>query len=88
MRESIFKNQPKKVVYIYSTASSFVEELLQEGLIHKAVKNLPPTYEALEKLVAPFYHDGAIFIVDDGLSQLQNYIPRVFEEFTSKKIRQ
>jgi hypothetical protein len=62
-----------------------IEELLQEGLINKAVNNLPSTYEALEKLVAPFYSDGAILIVDDGLSQMENYLPQVFEEFTSKR---
>ena len=45
----------------------------------------PTTYEALEKLVAPFYNDGAILIVDDGLSQMEDYLPQVFEEFTSKR---
>ena len=73
------------MVYIYSTTRPFVEELLLQGLIDKAVKNLPSTYEALEKIVAPFYNDGAILIVDDGLSQSESYLPRVFEEFTSKK---
>jgi len=62
-----------------------VQELLQEGLIHKAVNNLPPTYEALEKIVEPFFNDGAIVVVDDGLSQMQKYLPQVFEEFTSKR---
>ena len=85
MRETIFKNQPKRVVYIYSTKSKFVEELYQEGLIDKAIKNLPSTYEALEKIIAPFCKDGVILIVDDGLSQIEGYLPRVFEEFTSKK---
>ena len=88
MRETIFKNQPKRVVYIYSTKSKFVEDLYQEGLIDKAIKNLPSTYEALGKLIEPFCKDGVIVIVDDGLSQLESsgsYLPRVFEEFTSKK---
>ena len=85
MRETIFKNQPKRVVYIYSTKSKFVEDLYQEGLIDKAIKNLPSTYEALEKLIEPFCKDGVILIVDDGLSQIEGYLPRVFEEFTSKK---
>ena len=85
MRETIFKNQPKRVVYIYSTKSKFVEDLYQEGLIDKAIKNLPSTYEALEKIIAPFCKDGVILIVDDGLSQIESYLPRVFEEFTSKK---
>ena len=76
------------MVYIYSTRSPLIEELLQKGLIHKAVKDLPSTYEALENVVAPFYNDGVIVIVDDGLSQMQKsqkYLPRVFEEFKSKK---
>lgn len=61
-----------------------MEELLQKGLIHKAVNNLPETYEALEKLVEPFFNDGVIVVVDDGLSQMRKYLPQVFEEFTSK----
>ena len=73
------------MIYIYAARSPFIEILLQLGLIHKAVKNLPTTYEALEKLVAPFYNDGAIVIVDDGLSQMEDYLPQVFEEFTSKR---
>ena len=70
---------------MYAARSPLIEVLLQLGLIHKAVKNLPSTYEALEKLVAPFYNDGAILIVDDGLSQMEDYLPQVFEEFTSKR---
>ena len=62
-----------------------MQELLQKGLIHKAVNNLPDTYEALEKLVEPFFNDGVIVVVDDGLSQMENYLPQVFEEFTSKR---
>ena len=84
LREKIFKNQPKRVVYIYSTKSRFVEELYQEKLIDKAIKKLPPTYEKLEEIVAPFREEGVILIVDDGLSQIEGYLPTVFEEFTSK----
>ena len=73
------------MIYIYAARSPLIEVLLELGLIHKAVKNLPSTYEALEKLVAPFYNDGAILIVDDGLSQMEDYLPQVFEEFTSKR---
>merc|ERR1712051_986529 len=40
---------------------------------------------ALEKMIVPFCKDGVILIVDDGLSQIKSYLPRVFEEFTSKK---
>ena len=84
VREAIFTNQPKRVVYIYSTKSQFVEELYQERLIDKAVKKLPSTYEKLEEIVAPFCKEGVIVIVDDGLSQIEGYLPKVFEEFTSK----
>ena len=59
--------------------------MLQQGLIHKAVKNLPSTYEALEKIVEPFYNEGVLLIVDDGLSQMESYLPTIFEEFTSKR---
>ena len=74
----------RRVVYIYSTKSDFVDELYQEKLIDKAIKKLPPTYEKLEEIVAPFYQEGLILIVDDGLSQMEGYLPKVFEEFTSK----
>ena len=84
VREAIFTNQPKRVVYIYSTKSQFVEELYQERLIDKAIKKLPSTYEKLEEIVAPFCKEGVIVIVDDGLSQIEGYLPKVFEEFTSK----
>ena len=54
-------------------------------MIDKAIKKLPPTYEKLEEIVAPFYNEGLILIVDDGLSQIAGgYLPKVFEEFTSK----
>ena len=85
MREKIFKNQPRRVIYIYSEKSRFVEDLYKEKLIDKAIRKLPPTYEKLEELIAPFIKEGVILIVDDGLSQLYNsYLPKVFEEFTSK----
>ena len=70
--------------YIYTTKSRFVDELYQEKLIDKAIRKLPTTYEKLEEIVAPFVREGVILIVDDGLSQLENYLPKVFEEFTSK----
>ena len=72
------------MIYIYSTNSHFVEELYQEKLIDKAIRKLPATYEKLEEIVAPFYQEGLILIVDDGLSQMEGYLPKVFEEFTSK----
>ena len=88
MREKIFKNQPRRVIYIYSEKSRFVEDLYKEKLIDKAIRKLPPTYEKLEELIAPFIKEGVILIVDDGLSQLYNsYLPKVFEEFTSKNGR-
>lgn len=72
------------MIYIYSNNSPFVEELYHQGLIDKAVNKLPATYEGLEKLVTPFVEDGLILIIDDGLSQIENYLPKVFEEFASK----
>ena len=65
--------------------SRFVAELYREKLIDKAIKRLPPTYEKLEEIVAPYYDEGVILIIDDGLSQLGGgYLPTVFEEFASK----
>ena len=43
--------------------------MLQKGLIHKAIKNIPETFEAMEKLVSPFYNEGVFLILDDALSQ-------------------
>ena len=85
MREKIFKNHPRRVFYIYTTKNKFVDELYQEKLIDKAIKKLPSTYEKLEEIVAPYYNEGVILIIDDGLSQLGGgYLPTVFEELTSK----
>ena len=84
-KELLFQSIPKKVIYIYATRSPSLDMLLQKDLIHKAVKNLPSTFEALEKLVAPFYNDGALLVIDDGLSQMESYLPTLFEEFTSKR---
>ena len=68
--------------YIYTTKSRFVDELYEEKLIDKAIKRLPPTYEKLEEIIAPYYDEGVILIIDDGLSQLGGgYLPTVFEEF-------
>lgn len=85
LREKIFKNQPRRVFYIYTTKSKFVDELYQEKLIDKAIKKLPSTYEKLEEMIAPYIDEGVILIIDDGLSQLRGgYLPTVFEEFASK----
>ena len=61
--------------------------MLQEGLIHKAIKNLPDTFEAMEKLVSPFYGQGVFLILDDAVSQLMSssFLPRMFEEFSHHK---
>ena len=32
--------------------------MLEEGLIHKAIKDVPDTFEAMEKLLSPFYSEG------------------------------
>ena len=84
-RGSLFNPAPKKVIYVYAERSPIIERMLEEGLIHKAVKNLPKDYDTLEKLVLPYINEGVLLIVDDGLSQLESYLPQVFEEFTSKK---
>ena len=58
--------------------------MLEEGLIHKAIKNLPDNYDTLAKILAPYCPEGVLLIVDDGLSQMEDYLPRLFEEYTSK----
>ena len=83
-RQLLFNPVPKKVVYIYSTLNSTIESMLEEGLIHKAVKDVPNTFEAMEKLLSPFYSEGLFLILDDALSQLvsSSFLPRMFEEFS------
>ena len=67
--------------------NSMIDNLLEEELIHKAVKTLPNTFEAMEKLVSPFYSQGVFLILDDALSQLttSNFLPKLFEEFSHHK---
>ena len=83
-RHLLFKEVPKKVFYIYATRNSTVDEMLEEGLIHKAIRNLPNSYEAFHKMLSPYCHEGVLLIVDDGLSQMEDYLPQLFEEYTSK----
>ena len=70
-----------------ATITQDVDDMLDNGLIDKAVKHLPPSYVELEKMSAPYTKQGILLIVDDGLSQLESYLPQVFEEFTSKNNR-
>ena len=86
-RELLFNPVPQRVIYIYSTMNSMIDNLLEEGLIHKAVKTLPNTFEAMEKLVSPFYSQGVFLILDDAVSQLtnSNFLPKLFEEFSHHK---
>ena len=67
--------------------NSMIDNLLEEELIHKAVKTLPNTFEAMEKLVSPFYNQGVFLILDDAVSQLTtfNFLPKLFEEFFHHK---
>ena len=39
-KQLLFNPVPKKVVYIYSTLNSTIESMLEDGLIHKTVKQL------------------------------------------------
>ena len=83
-RDMLFNEVPRVVVYVYATRTQDVDDMLDSGLIHKAVKHLPQSYSELEKMLAPYTKQGVLLIVDDGLSQLESYLPQVFEEFTSK----
>ena len=58
--------------------------MINQGLIHKAIKGLPKDFDTLERLVALNKKEGTLLIVDDGLSQLENYLPTVFEELTHR----
>ena len=85
-RQILFDPVPQKVIYIYSSRRPAIDQMLEDGLVHKAVKNLPNTFEAMEKLISPFYHEGAFLIVDDSVSQLMtspsSFLPKMFEEFS------
>ena len=83
-RQLLFNPVPKKVIYIYSSINDTIESMLEEGLIHKAIKDVPDTFEAMEKLLSPFYREGLFLILDDALSQLvsSSFLPRMFEEFS------
>ena len=83
-RNLLFCEVPRVVVYVYATRTQDVDDMLDSGLIHKAVKHLPQSYAELEKMLAPYTKQGILLIVDDGLLQLESYLPQVFEEFTSK----
>ena len=83
-RQQLFRTVPEKVIYVYASRNPQIEAMLQQGLIHKAIKTLPDSFEAFEKVISPYKNEGVLLIVDDGLSQLESYLPRVFEEFTSK----
>ena len=58
--------------------------MIGQGLIHKAIKGLPKDFDTLERLVKPYKEQGTLLIVDDGLSQLENYLATVFEELTHR----
>ena len=60
--------------------------MLQTGLIDKAIKGLPQEYESLVKMCSPYRDSGGCLIIaDDGLSQVQNYLPTVVEELTNRE---
>ena len=83
-RTRLFNEVPKKVIYIYAARSPTIDRMIGQGLIHKAIKGLPKDFDTLERLVAPYKKEGTLLIVDDGLSQLENYLPTVFEELTHR----
>ena len=83
-KEKLFYPVPQQVYYCYASRSPMLEKMMQQGIIHKAIKGLPKTYEALKNLLEPNIKTGTILIVDDGLSELgsSSYLPQVFEELT------
>ena len=64
----LFNEVPRVVVYVYATRTQDVDDMLDNGLIHKAVKHLPPSYAELEKMLAPYTKQGILLIVDGVIS--------------------
>ena len=83
-RQQLFRKVPGKVIYVYASRNPQIDAMLEQGLIHKALKTLPDNFDAFEKVISPYKTEGVLLIIDDGLSQLESYLPTVFEEFTSK----
>lgn len=83
-RHLLFDPIPKTVFFVYAGKLPMADNMLKKGLIHKAIKGLPKSYDALEGMISPYADDGVLVIVDDGLSQLESYLPTVFEELTHR----
>ena len=41
---------PKTVIYVYSTQHPLVNKMVEEGIVHKVLKNLPENQQTLERL--------------------------------------
>ena len=83
-RHLLFDENPGIVIYVYASRTPDIDEMLGKGLINKAVNHLPEEYQSFKKLLEPYVNEGILLVIDDGLSQLENYLPEVFEEYTSK----
>ena len=83
-RRLLFAPVPEKVFYVYAARDPLIDKMIEKGQIHKAIKNLPKDYNTLEKMVTKYKKEGVLLIVDDGLSQLEKYLPTVFEELTHR----
>ena len=55
---TIFSKKPQKVFYFYSARQPIIDEMLRDGLIHKASKGLPKSYDTLVNLVRPYRDTG------------------------------
>ena len=82
----LFNPNPQKVIYVYAAQSPFIEQMIQQGKIHKAIKRLPKNFEDLENMLTPNISTGTLLIIDDALGELAtgNYLPEVFEELTHR----
>jgi hypothetical protein len=77
-------NVPNIVIYSYGIYSGEVDKLFRGGLVDKAIKGLPETFEQLEKTIRPYSKVGVILIVDDAISHFMSakkssYLPQMFE---------
>ena len=57
---TIFSKKPQKVFYFYAARQPIIDEMLKDGLIHKAFHNLPQSYEMLVNLVRPYRDTGRL----------------------------
>ena len=77
----LFENPPKYVVYCYSHKQDEQHQMYQKGLISKLLEDFPG-YEEIKAILMPYKNIGSLLVLDDGLSNLNDDIARIFFELS------